>query len=82
MTTISPLATLILEYGDSLTRMDGERDLQKQIVTRAESECHVQPAVFKTVATAYHKDRVDQLAEFVEQQLAQIESLRGGAHGH
>lgn len=78
MNDISPLAILILEYGDSLTRMDGERDLQKQIVAKAESECHVSPAVFKSVATAYHRDSVDKLTEFVEQQLEQIESLRGG----
>lgn len=79
MTTISPLATLILEYGDSLTRMDGERDMQKEIVTRAELECYVSPAVFKAVATAYHRDSVDKLTEFVEQQLAQLETLRGTA---
>lgn len=77
--TISPLATLILEYGDSLTRMDGERELQKEIVAKAESHCHVSSAVFKTVALAYHKDRVNELAEFVEQQMAQIEALRGTA---
>ena len=74
---MNPLATLILEYGDSLTRLEAERDLQKEIVARAEAECHVSPAVFKTVAAAYHKDRENQLAEFVEQQLAQIEALRG-----
>lgn len=74
---MNPLATLILEYGDSLTRMDGERELQKEIVAKAEAECHVSPAVFKTVAMAYHRDSVDKLAEFVEQQMAQIERLRG-----
>jgi 3-methyladenine DNA glycosylase AlkC len=64
------LQTLIKEYSDSLLRADAEKDLQKQIADRAETELKVKPATFKKVAAAFHKDKAklvrDDLAEQVD----------------
>jgi 3-methyladenine DNA glycosylase AlkC len=64
------LQTLIKEYSDSLLRADAEKDLQKQIADRAETELKVKPTTFKRVAAAFHKDKAklvrDDLAEQVD----------------
>jgi len=52
------LLDLVKEYGDSLLRMDAEKDLQKAIAERAELECQVKPVHFKKSALAYYKDKV------------------------
>ncbi len=66
----------IKEYGDSLLRMDGERELQKAIAERAETDCRVKPAHFKKAATAYFKDKVKELREDISGQLDLLESIQ------
>ncbi len=64
------LQDLMAEYSDSLTRMEAEKDLQKQMAEKAEAQFKVKPTVFKKVAGAFHKDKAqdtrDGLAEQVD----------------
>ena len=68
--TTPNLKSLITEYSDSMTRMDAEKDLQKQMAEKAEAKFNVKPTVFKKVAGAFHKDKAkdtrDDLAEQVD----------------
>ncbi len=73
---VKSLITYIKEYGDSLLRMDGERELQKAIAERAETVCRVKPAHFKKAATAYFKDKVKELREDISGQLDLLESIQ------
>lgn len=68
------LSDLITEYGHSLTRMDAERDLQKEIVAKAE-QLAVSPADFKKIAAAFYRDKVAALRESAQAQLALLEDL-------
>jgi len=69
------LSSLITEYGHSLTRMDGERDLQKEIVAKAE-QLAVTPATFRKIARAFHRGSVGDLRETVQEQLALLDGLQ------
>lgn len=68
------LSALITEYGHSLTRMDGERAVQKEIVAKAE-QLAVSPATFRKIAQAFHRDQVAELRETAQEQLALLEDL-------
>lgn len=63
------LLDLVKEYGDSLLRMDAEKDLQKAISERAELECKVKQSNFKKSALAYYKDKVKITRDDLEEQL-------------
>jgi hypothetical protein len=71
------LAQLIIEYSDSLSRVEGERDHQKAIAQRAEAECAVLGADFKKVAMARHKDKLAKLRDEIGGQMALIDELMG-----
>ncbi len=71
------LLSLISEYGDSLTRMDGERDLLKAIEDRAETECGMPAKAFRTAAVAYHKDQVTKKREELTEQIDAFERIQG-----
>ncbi len=73
------LLGLVSEYGDSLTRQDGERDLQKLIVSRAEDEFGLLATAFKKAAKAYQKGKVTDLRDETEAQLDLLDVLRGDA---
>lgn len=64
------LKSLISDYSDSLTRIDGEKDLMARIAQEAELHHKIKPTVFKKVAGAFHKDKAkdmrDDLAEQVD----------------
>ena len=64
------LKSLISDYSDSMTRIDGEKDLMGRIAQEAELHHKIKPAVFKKVAGAFHKDKAkdtrDDLAEQVD----------------
>ncbi len=79
MTDRKTLLTLVTEYGNSLTRIDGEKDFQKSVVERAETECWIKPAAFKKAAVAYYKDQVQALREDLEGQLDLLDTLRDDA---
>lgn len=73
---VKSLITYVKEYGDSLLRMDGERELQKAIAEKAETDCRVKPAHFKKAATAYFKDKVKELREDIGGQLDLLELIQ------
>jgi hypothetical protein len=75
--TRKTLLNLISEYGDSLTRMDSERDLLKAMEDRAEAECGMPAKAFRTVATAYHKDQVTKKREELTEQMDAFERIQG-----
>lgn len=54
------LTTLLHEYGNSLTRIDAEKDLLKAIATRAETELHIPAAHFKKLAVDVYKNAIAQ----------------------
>lgn len=68
------LPSLIAAYGDSLTRVDAERELQKELVAQAEAMA-ITGATFKRAATAYHRDKVAELREAAQEQLTVLEAL-------
>jgi hypothetical protein len=53
------LANLITEYGHSLTRIEAEKSLMKEIALRAENECGVTAGKFKRLATDAYRDNID-----------------------
>lgn len=73
------LLTLLDEYDGSLTRMQGEKDLQKSIEERAIDECGLTGKAFKAVANALWRDQVNTAVETLEEQLEAFEQVRGTA---
>lgn len=71
------LLTLIKEYGDSLLRIESEKDLEKAIAEQAEAECQVKPAQFKKAAMAYFKDKVKALRDELGEQMDLLDVIRG-----
>ena len=63
------LLDLISEYGNSLTRAQGEKELQRAIEARAVVECDVAQKAFKTIATAHWADTVAKARGDLEAQL-------------
>lgn len=71
------LMGLISEYGNSLTRIQAERELMKLMEQRAVVECATAAKAFKLYATAAWRDSVPAIQEEIEQQLALFETARG-----
>jgi homoaconitase/3-isopropylmalate dehydratase large subunit len=74
--TRKTLLNLITEYGNCLTRIEGEKDMIKFIEARAVTECGVAAKAFKTVATAHHKDEVSSVLENLNQQVDLFDEIR------
>lgn len=70
------LLSLIAEYGHSLTRMQGEKDLMKVIEARAVAECDISLKAFKTVATAHWADKSQTAREDLEAILDVFDAVR------
>jgi hypothetical protein len=71
------LKNMITEYGNSLTRIQAERELMKTMETRAIVELHCYPKAFKTVATAYWLDDVKKSRETLEALVDMFDYVRG-----
>ena len=54
------LMKLLIEYSNSLTRIEAEKDLLKAIAERAETELSIPAAQFKKLAVDVHKDAIEQ----------------------
>jgi hypothetical protein len=67
--TRKTLLNLITEYGNCLTRIDGEKDMIKFIEARAVTECGVTAKAFKTVANAHHKDQASEVLDELNRQI-------------
>lgn len=74
--TRKTLLGLISEYGNSLTRVQGEKDLLKAIEARAVVECEVTTKAFKTIATAHWADTVAKVCDDLEAQLDLLDTVR------
>ena len=75
------LLDLISEYGNSLTRIQGEKDLLKAIEARAVGECEVTSKAFKTLATAHWADTVAKVRDDLEAQLDLLDTVRAAGAG-
>lgn len=71
------LQDLLSEYGHSLERMAGERDLLKAIENRATLELGMEAKTFKTVATALWKDAARQTRETLQEQIDLFDRVLG-----
>jgi hypothetical protein len=70
------LLGLIIEYGNSLTRIQGEKDLLKMIEQRAVVECAAAAKAFKTIATAHWADTTAKVRDDLEAQLDLLDTVR------
>lgn len=57
------LLKIIREHSDSATRVDAEKDLQKELQARAKTECEIDGATFRKLAAAHHKDELTELRD-------------------
>lgn len=71
------LKDLIYEYGNSLARIQGEKEFQKFIELRALVEFERDPKAFRAVATAYWRNDTKKARESLEAQLDLFEEVRG-----
>lgn len=71
------LLGLISEYGNSLTRIQAEKELMKFMEQRAVVECATAAKAFRLYALAQWRDSVPATQEELEQQLALFETARG-----
>jgi len=70
------LLGLISEYGNSLTRIQGEKELLKMIEQRAVVECAAPLKAFKTIATAHWADTTAKVRDDLEAQLDLLDTVR------
>lgn len=71
------LSGLLVEYCNSLTRIDGEKDLCKAIAHRAILELGLEGPAFVKLATAYHRDTVEKDRDALDDLLALFECAKG-----
>lgn len=71
----STLINCIKEFGDSLIRSDAEKELQKAIADRVETELDVKPSHFKKTALAYFKDKMKDVREDMAEQLELLDAI-------
>lgn len=77
--TRKTLLGLISEYGDSLTRIQAEKELMRLMEQRALTECAVPIKAFKTLATAYWRDTVPVVRDELEAQLDLLDMVRAAS---
>lgn len=73
---VPSLMTYVKEYGDSLLRIDAEKELQKAIAENAEAHHRIKPSHFKKAAAAYYKDKVKELRDDLGEQLSLLEFIQ------
>lgn len=71
------LLGLISEYGNSLTRIQAEKENLKLMEQRAIVECATSAKAFRLYATAAWRDSIPATQEDIEAQLALFETARG-----
>lgn len=58
---IQTLQGFISELSDSMYRVEAEKDLQKDIVARAQEELGLKRALVNKLATIYHNQTIDKV---------------------
>jgi len=71
------LLGLISEYGNSLTRIQAEKENLKLMELRAMVDCATSAKAFRLYATAAWRDSIPATQEELEGQLALFETARG-----
>ena len=56
---IQKLQNFITELSNSMVRVDAEKDLQKDILARAQEELGLKKALVNKLATIYHKQSIN-----------------------
>lgn len=79
--TRKTLLGLIVEYGNSLTRIKAEKDLMKMIEQRSVVECEVDAKSFRLYATAHHRNQIPIVRDGLEDHLAIFDVARGMKEG-
>ena len=69
------LLGLINEYGNSLTRIQAEKELMKLMEQRAVVECATAAKAFRMYATAAWRDQISAIKDELEQQLILFETV-------
>ena len=80
MTLSSPvdrkaLQDMITELSNSMTRVDAEKDLQKDILARAQEELEIKKTLVSKLATIYHKQTFDKVVTEKEELEQLYESI-------
>lgn len=75
--TRKSMLKLIDEYTNSLTRVQGEKELMKCIEARAVAECGMAAKTFKVVATACWRDQEKEVCRDLNEQMAAFELVLG-----
>lgn len=70
---------LIAEYGHSLTRIEGEKDLMKNLENQSEA-LGIRAKTFKSLAMAYHRDQVAAVREYLNEQIDAFETVAMMTH--
>jgi len=70
------LNKLLVEYSNSLTRIEAEKDLLKAIAERAETELSIPAAQFKKLAVDVHKDAIEQSREAMRDMLELYDTVQ------
>ena len=70
------LNKLLVEYSNSLTRIEAEKDLLKAIAERAETELSIPAAQFRKLAVDVHKDAIEQSRETMRDMLELYDTVQ------
>ena len=70
------LSNLLSEYGNSLVRIDAEKDLLKAIAARAETELSIPAGQFKKLAVDVYKDSIEQAREEMRDMLELYDTVQ------
>lgn len=70
------LNKLLVEYSNSLTRIEAEKDLLKAIAERAETELSIPAAQFRKLAVDVHKDAIEQAREAMRDMLELYDTVQ------
>ena len=70
------LNKLLVEYSNSLTRIEAEKDLLKAIAERAETELSIPAAQFRKLAVDVHKDAIEQSREAMRDMLELYDTVQ------
>ena len=62
---------IVVELSNSMTRVDAEKDLQKEILAKAQEDLGIKKSLVSKLANIYHKQTIDK----VRTEQEELESL-------